>query len=82
MSLGQGLIVGVTWNPETGFGAEFGLGIRGSTGFAGGEMAVYATIDEGKVTLEGRLEGSVGFGPGSIGGELTRPFVVGQLYKP
>jgi tetratricopeptide (TPR) repeat protein len=79
LNLGQGIMVGMTWNPETGFGAQLGLGLHGSVGAAGGEISVYVKLDEGKFTVEGNLEGSVGAGPLSVSSSLTSACVVGQI---
>ena len=67
INVGQGIMVGMTWKPETGFGVQIGLGVHGSIGAAGGEMAIYARLDEGKFTLETELGGSIGFNLGKRG---------------
>ena len=82
LNLGEGVMVGMTWNPETGFGAQVGLGFHGSVGAAGGEMAVYAKFDEGILTVEGELEGSVGVGPFSVSSGVSSTQVVGEMYNP
>jgi len=66
LNVGQGIMVGMTWKPETGFGVQVGLGVHGSIGAAGGEMAVYGRFDEGKFTIETEIEGSIGWGPASF----------------
>lgn len=67
INVGQGIMVGMTWKPETGFGVQLGLGVHGSIGAAGGEMAIYARLDEGKFTLETELGGNIGFNLGKRG---------------
>jgi tetratricopeptide (TPR) repeat protein len=81
LNVGQGIMVGMTWNPETGFGFQLGLGVHGSVGAAGGEMAVYGKIDEGKLTIESNIEGSIGWGPLSAGGEIAVTQAVFDLYN-
>ena len=76
---GQGIIVGVTWKPETGFGFQIGAGVRGGAGFMAGEMAIYARFDEGKCTIQTEVGGSIGFGPASLGHEFTETVAVLEL---
>lgn len=80
LNLGEGIMVGMTWNPDTGFGAQIGLGFHGGIGAAEGEMAVYGRLDEGKFTLEGDIEGSIGWGPASVGTGVTVSQAVGSIY--
>lgn len=82
LNLGQGLIVGMTWKPETGFGVQVGLGLRGNTGVFGGEAAVYCRLDEGTLKLESELGGQIGiFGrQGGAGFETVVTHVTHQLY--
>jgi tetratricopeptide (TPR) repeat protein len=82
LNVGQGIMVGMTWNPESGFGAQVGLGLHGSVGAAGGEISVYVKFDEGKFTLEGDIEGSIGWGPASVSNGVTVSQAVGQIYDP
>jgi tetratricopeptide (TPR) repeat protein len=67
-NVGQGIIVGVTWKPETGFGFQIGAGIE----LMGMEEAIYARFDEGKITIQSEEGYSIGFGPLSAGWEVTK----------
>jgi tetratricopeptide (TPR) repeat protein len=67
-NVGQGIIVGVTWKPETGFGFQIGAGID----FMGMEEAIYARFDDGKITIQTEEGFSFGFGPLSAGWEVTK----------
>lgn len=78
-NVGQGIIVGVTWKPETGFGFQVGAGIHGGVGAASGEAAIYARFDEGKCTIQTELSGSLGFGPLSVGQETVATQAVFEL---
>lgn len=81
LNLGQGVMVGMTWKPETGFGVQVGLGFHGSAGFMGGEAAVWARLDEGVLTIETEMEGSVGAGPLSYGAEKCVTQAAFSLYN-
>ena len=84
LNLGQGVMVGMTWKPETGFGVQVGFGVHGNVGFMGGEAAVYCRLDEGTLTLESELGGNIGFfgKKGSLGAgfETTATHVTLQIY--
>lgn len=69
-NVGEGIIVGATWSPKTGFGAQVGFGFHGVAGPIGGEAAVYARFDEGKCRIETEFNGSLGFGPVGVGKEV------------
>jgi tetratricopeptide (TPR) repeat protein len=70
LNIGQGIILGATWTPETGFGFQIGAGIDGSIGPAGATAVTYLKIDEGVWTVEGKLGGSLGGGPFSVGQDM------------
>lgn len=84
LNLGQGLMVGMTWKPETGFGVQVGLGVHGSTGIFGGEAAVYCRLDEGRLALETELGGQIGLfrekGSLGVGFETVVTHATHQLY--
>ncbi len=84
LNVGQGIMVGMTWKPETGFGVQVGLGAHGSTGYLGGEAALWCRLDEGTLTLESELGGQIGlFGKkGSLGAgfEMVNTHVTFKLY--
>lgn len=82
LNVGQGIMVGMTWKPETGFGVQVGLGVHGSIGAAGGEMMVYGRFDEGKFTIETEIEGSIGWGPGSVSAGNTVVQATFELTSP
>lgn len=82
LNVGQGVVVGMTWNPKTGFGVQVGLGVHGSIGVAGGEMMVYGRFDEGKFTIETEIEGSIGWGPGSVSAGNTVVQATFELTSP
>ncbi len=67
-TVGQGLQVGVTWNPETGFGFQAGVGV--DVGFSALKLGggAYVKIDDG-ISVEGELEASVGWA--QVGGDVT-----------
>ncbi len=73
LNIGQGIILGATWTPETGFGFQIGAGIDRGIGPIGGTAVVYAKYDEGQWTVQGELEGSLGLGPLSAGVKII-PF--------
>ncbi len=73
---GQGIIVGVTWKPETGFGFQIGAGVD----FMGMEEAIYARFDEGKITIQSEEGYSIIAGPLSAGYEVTRTQATFELY--
>jgi hypothetical protein len=70
LNIGQGIILGATWNPETGFGFQIGAGIDGSLGPVGATAVTYLKIDEGVWTVEGKVGGSIGGGPFSVGQDM------------
>jgi tetratricopeptide (TPR) repeat protein len=70
-NVGQGIIVGVTWTPETGFGFQIGAGIDLGVGPIGVEEAIYARFDEGRITIQSEEGVSFGVGPLSAGYETT-----------
>jgi len=65
-NVGEGIIVGVTWKPETGFGFQVGAGVD----FMGMEEAIYVRIDEGKLTVETEEGYGIGAGILSAGVEV------------
>ena len=71
LNIGQGLILGATWKPETGFGLQVGVGLDGSVGPAGVSAVTYLKIDEGVWTVEGNLGASLGGGPFSVGQDIV-----------
>jgi tetratricopeptide (TPR) repeat protein len=73
---GQGIIVGVTWKPETGFGFQVGAGVD----FMGMEEAIYVRIDEGKLTVETEEGYGIGAGILSVGYEVTTIQAAAELY--
>jgi hypothetical protein len=70
LNIGQGIILGATWTPQTGFGFQIGAGIDGSIGPAGATAVTYLKIDEGVWTVEGKVGGSIGGGPFSVGQDM------------
>lgn len=92
LNLGQGIMVGMTWKPETGFGVQVGLGVHGKVGgVIGGEAAVWCRLDEGVLTVESELGGYIGLsrevpglggkkGSASLGFEITHTHATANLY--
>jgi len=72
-NVGQGVILGATWSPETGFGLQLGVGVDIGFGGVGIEAATYVTVDEGVTGLRTELGGSFGVGPIGFGAEIV-PF--------
>ena len=71
LNIGQGIILGATWKPETGFGFQIGAGIDGGFGPVGATAVTYLKIDEGVWTVQGELGGYIGGGPFSVGGKMV-----------
>ncbi|MRR24481.1 hypothetical protein EG830_16030 [bacterium] len=75
-NVGEGIEVGVTWKPETGFGFQIGAGVD----FLGMEEAVYVRIDEGKLAVETEEGFGIGTGFLSAGFEVTTIQATAELY--
>jgi tetratricopeptide (TPR) repeat protein len=73
---GQGIILGASWTPETGFGFQIGVGIELDMVVTSISAGAYMECYSDKLNFVTELEGSVGYGPLKAGGEIGGDYTV------